>query len=143
MALIRAELAKLTTTRLWWVMLAVSAAYMLLQLGLTMFGIGTLAATFADSPSQVIACRAFMGMGAAFVMPGTLSILATVFPPAERPNSSSCDRRATRSVGAARRTAVPGTGGGSPPYVIPSITTLRTSGRIESGCRRGSALRWR
>jgi ABC-2 type transport system permease protein len=35
MALIRAELAKLTTTRLWWVMLIVSVAYMLLQLGLT------------------------------------------------------------------------------------------------------------
>jgi EmrB/QacA subfamily drug resistance transporter len=58
-----------------------------LQLGLTIFGIGTLAATFADSPTQVIACRAFMGVGAAFVMPGTLSILATVFPPAERPKA--------------------------------------------------------
>jgi EmrB/QacA subfamily drug resistance transporter len=58
-----------------------------LQLGLTVFGIGTLAATLADSPNQVIACRAFMGIGAAFVMPGTLSILATVFPPAERPKA--------------------------------------------------------
>jgi EmrB/QacA subfamily drug resistance transporter len=58
-----------------------------LQLGLTIFGIGTLAATLVDSPSHLIACRAFMGIGAAFVMPGTLSILATVFPPAERPKA--------------------------------------------------------
>ncbi|MEU8245621.1 ABC transporter permease [Nonomuraea sp. NPDC048916] len=35
MRLIRAELQKLTTTRLWWVMLAVTVAYALLQLGLT------------------------------------------------------------------------------------------------------------
>ncbi|GGO63719.1 ABC transporter permease [Nonomuraea cavernae] len=35
MRLIRAELLKLTTTRLWWVMLAVTIAYALLQLGIT------------------------------------------------------------------------------------------------------------
>jgi ABC-2 type transport system permease protein len=35
MALIRAELLKLTTTRLWWVMMSVMVAYLLLQLGLT------------------------------------------------------------------------------------------------------------
>ncbi|MEV6155290.1 ABC transporter permease [Nonomuraea sp. NPDC052129] len=35
MTLIRAELLKLRTTRLWWVMLGVTVAYVLLQLGLT------------------------------------------------------------------------------------------------------------
>ncbi|MEU7860929.1 ABC transporter permease [Nonomuraea sp. NPDC049141] len=35
MTLIKAELLKLRTTRLWWVMLAVTIAYVLLQLGLT------------------------------------------------------------------------------------------------------------
>jgi len=35
----------------------------------------------------VIASRAIMGFGAAFVMPATLSILAHVFPPAERPRA--------------------------------------------------------
>lgn len=58
-----------------------------LQLGLVVFGLASLAATVADSPGQVIACRAAMGVGAAFVMPGTLSILASVFPPAERPRA--------------------------------------------------------
>ncbi|MGE0880663.1 MAG: MFS transporter [Acidimicrobiia bacterium] len=58
-----------------------------LQLGLVIFGIGTTLATFAGSAGQVIACRALMGLGAALVMPGTLSILAAVFPPQERPKA--------------------------------------------------------
>ena len=33
---------------------------------------------------QLIACRAVMGVGAAFIMPSTLSILVNVFPPDER-----------------------------------------------------------
>ena len=33
---------------------------------------------------QLIACRALMGVGAAFIMPSTLSILVNVFPPHER-----------------------------------------------------------
>ncbi len=55
-----------------------------MQIGLVLFGLGTTVATLADSPGQLIACRAAMGVGAAFVMPGTLSILATVFPAQER-----------------------------------------------------------
>ena len=55
-----------------------------LQLGLTTFGLASLLSTFAHSPDQLIATRALMGVGAAFVMPATLSILANVFPPAER-----------------------------------------------------------
>ncbi len=55
-----------------------------LQLGLTVVGVSALLSTFATSADQLIATRALMGLGAAFVMPATLSILANVFPPQER-----------------------------------------------------------
>jgi EmrB/QacA subfamily drug resistance transporter len=52
--------------------------------GLLIFGGASGLAAFATSSSQLIAARAVMGVGAALVMPATLSILAHVFPPAER-----------------------------------------------------------
>jgi EmrB/QacA subfamily drug resistance transporter len=52
--------------------------------GLVVFGAGSLFAGFASGASQVIAGRAVMGIGAAFVMPATLSIITTIFPPEER-----------------------------------------------------------
>lgn len=55
-----------------------------LQFGLTIFLAGSLFAAFMDSAGGIIAGRAVMGFGAAFVMPATLSILANVFPPHER-----------------------------------------------------------
>lgn len=55
-----------------------------LQVGLTIVGVAALASSFVTSPEQLIATRALMGLGAAFVMPSTLSILANVFPPQER-----------------------------------------------------------
>jgi EmrB/QacA subfamily drug resistance transporter len=55
-----------------------------LQFGLVVFGIGSLASAFADSADQLIATRAFMGIGGAFIMPATLSIITNVFPPQER-----------------------------------------------------------
>ena len=55
-----------------------------LQFGLVVFGIGSLASAFANSADQLIATRAFMGIGGAFIMPATLSIITNVFPPAER-----------------------------------------------------------
>ena len=55
-----------------------------LVLGLAIFALGSLAAALSDDPGQVIASRAFTGIGAAFVMPATLSILTSVFPPHER-----------------------------------------------------------
>ena len=55
-----------------------------LQAGLVVYGLASLLATLANSPNQLIATRALMGLGAAFVMPATLSILANVFPPRER-----------------------------------------------------------
>lgn len=52
--------------------------------GLVVFGLGSLLAGLASGAGQVIAGRAVMGVGAAFVMPATLSIITTIFPPEER-----------------------------------------------------------
>jgi EmrB/QacA subfamily drug resistance transporter len=55
-----------------------------LQLGMSIFGLGSLASAFVDTPGQLIATRAVMGIGGAFIMPATLSIITNVFPPEER-----------------------------------------------------------
>jgi len=55
--------------------------------GLAVFAMGSLAASFAASRGVLIADRVVMGLGAAFVMPATLSILNAVFPRAERPQA--------------------------------------------------------
>src|SRR5256714_3324220 len=52
--------------------------------GLVVFGAGALIAGLASGAGQVIAGRAVMGIGAALVMPATLSIITTIFPPEER-----------------------------------------------------------
>lgn len=58
---------------------------MVLQVGLAVFGLATLIATLlVDTPGQLIATRAVMGLGGALVMPATLSILTNVFPREER-----------------------------------------------------------
>ncbi len=55
--------------------------------GLIVFGAASLFAALSNSSSAIIGARAVMGVGAAFVMPATLSILAHVFPPNERPRA--------------------------------------------------------
>jgi EmrB/QacA subfamily drug resistance transporter len=55
-----------------------------LTIGLCIFGTGSFLAGISDTPNQLIVCRAIMGMGGAFVMPATLSILTNVFPVHER-----------------------------------------------------------
>lgn len=56
-----------------------------LQLGLVLFVIFSMAAAFSTSTAQLIAARAAMGVGAAFVFPATLAILTNVFrDPSER-----------------------------------------------------------
>jgi EmrB/QacA subfamily drug resistance transporter len=55
-----------------------------LTIGLLIFGSASTASAFVDHPAGLIAGRAVMGFGAALVMPATLSILTTVFPPRER-----------------------------------------------------------
>ena len=49
--------------------------------GLGVFGLGTLIGGVATSSTQLIAGRAVMGIGAAFIMPATLSIITAIFPP--------------------------------------------------------------
>jgi len=56
----------------------------LLQAGLVVFAAAALAASMATTPWHLIAARAVMGVGAAMIMPATLSIVANVFPPRER-----------------------------------------------------------
>ncbi len=55
-----------------------------LIVGLIIFGGASLASTVATSADHLIATRAVMGLGAALVMPATLSVLASVFPPEQR-----------------------------------------------------------
>jgi EmrB/QacA subfamily drug resistance transporter len=55
-----------------------------LQAGITIFGLASLGALMADTAGAVIVIRSLMGVGAALIMPATLSIIANVFPPEER-----------------------------------------------------------
>jgi EmrB/QacA subfamily drug resistance transporter len=55
-----------------------------LQLGFVIFGVGSVLAALAGSADQLIATRAFMGIGGAFIMPATLSIITNVFPARDR-----------------------------------------------------------
>src|SRR5256714_7462476 len=48
--------------------------------GIAVFGAGSLAGSFAQTPSQLIAARALLGIRAAGVFPATLSLIANVFP---------------------------------------------------------------
>ena len=50
-----------------------------LQCGLVIFAVSALAATFGTQTWHLIVARASMGVGAAFIMPATLSILTNVF----------------------------------------------------------------
>ena len=55
-----------------------------LQAGVSIFGLASLGALVADSANEVITVRAAMGVGAALIMPATLSIIANVFTGEER-----------------------------------------------------------
>jgi EmrB/QacA subfamily drug resistance transporter len=55
-----------------------------LQFGFAIFGIGSVLAALSGTADQLIATRAFMGIGGAFIMPATLSIITNVFPARER-----------------------------------------------------------
>lgn len=55
-----------------------------LLLGLVVFGAAAAVAFTVDDPGVLIGLRALMGVGAAAVMPVTLSIITTTFPPEER-----------------------------------------------------------
>jgi EmrB/QacA subfamily drug resistance transporter len=85
-----------TTTNLQWVVDAYSLVFAALILaagslsdrlgrkgvllaGLAVFAAGSLAGSIAKTPAELIAARAFMGIGAAAIFPSTLSLLANVF----------------------------------------------------------------
>jgi len=55
-----------------------------LQLGFVIFGVGSVLAALSSSAGQLIGTRALMGVGGAFIMPATLSIITNIFPPQER-----------------------------------------------------------
>jgi EmrB/QacA subfamily drug resistance transporter len=52
--------------------------------GLVIFTIASAMCGLSQSTSQLIAARAIQGVGAALLMPGTLSIITVTFPPHER-----------------------------------------------------------
>ncbi|MER6916909.1 MFS transporter [Streptomyces sp. NPDC000594] len=56
-------------------------------IGLVLFGLASVLATYASTPEQLILGRTLMGVGGALVMPSTLSILITVFDEDERPKA--------------------------------------------------------
>lgn len=55
-----------------------------LAAGMAVFGIGAVGAALAQNSELLIAMRGVQGVGAAFVLPATLSIITDVFPRAER-----------------------------------------------------------
>jgi EmrB/QacA subfamily drug resistance transporter len=59
--------------------------YRFLAFGLTVFGIGSALSAMASDPTTLIITRGLMGVGGAFIMPSTLSIITNVFThPPER-----------------------------------------------------------
>ncbi|MEV4015896.1 MFS transporter [Nonomuraea angiospora] len=47
--------------------------------GFTLFGLASVAVLWADSPAEVIAVRALLGVGGAMIMPSTLSMIRNLF----------------------------------------------------------------
>ncbi|MET4926133.1 DHA2 family efflux MFS transporter permease subunit [Streptomyces sp. PSRA5] len=58
-----------------------------LLFGIAVFGIGSALAAMSGSPGELVAYRALMGFGAAFVMPATLAVLMNVFERDEQPKA--------------------------------------------------------
>ncbi|MET9413443.1 MFS transporter [Streptomyces klenkii] len=58
-----------------------------LLFGMAVFGTGSVLSAFAGSPHELIAFRAVMGFGGAFVMPATLAIIVNVFEREEQPKA--------------------------------------------------------
>lgn len=55
--------------------------------GLVIFGVSSLAAGLATSTLMMVLSRAVAGAGAAMIMPVTLSVITSSFPPEERPQA--------------------------------------------------------
>lgn len=59
----------------------------MLIVGLGIFLAGSLVGVFADAPGEVIAARTVMGVGAALIMPLSMSVIPVTFGPDERPKA--------------------------------------------------------
>ena len=59
----------------------------LLAAGLVIFGAAAAVGMLTEDPGQLVALRAAMGVGAAAIMPTTLSVITTSFPEEERPRA--------------------------------------------------------
>ncbi|MFG1810630.1 MFS transporter [Streptomyces sp. NPDC049040] len=59
----------------------------MLVAGLLVFLAGSVLGSLVDTPAPVIAARTVMGLGGAFVMPLALSVIPSLFGPAERPKA--------------------------------------------------------
>jgi len=55
--------------------------------GMLVFGLGSLLSAMASTPGELVAYRAVMGLGGAFVMPATLAIIMNVFERHEQPKA--------------------------------------------------------
>lgn len=90
-----------STTQLQWIVSAYTLVFASLQItagglgdrlgrkqwfliGLALFTVSSLAAAFSQSIEMLIAIRALQGLGAAFIMPLSLSLISAAFPPEER-----------------------------------------------------------
>ncbi len=71
-----------------------------LQFGLVLFLFACIGASFSTEMWHLIAARAVMGVGAAFIMPSTLSILVNVFGPDERTKAIAIWAGVTGAAGA-------------------------------------------
>jgi len=71
-----------------------------LQVGLLVYLAACGLATASHDMNQLIICRAAMGIGAAFIMPSTLSILVNVFPAEERTKAIAIWASVTGAAGA-------------------------------------------
>jgi EmrB/QacA subfamily drug resistance transporter len=60
-----------------------------LILGLSIFSVGSVIALAATTPTELIALRAINGLGAALVMPATLSTITSTFPESKRTGAVS------------------------------------------------------
>ncbi|MGV9225547.1 MFS transporter [Streptomyces albogriseolus] len=60
---------------------------LMLMTGLVLFGLGSTAATFAQSSGQLIAARAGMGIGGALLATTTLAVIMQIFDEEERPKA--------------------------------------------------------
>jgi EmrB/QacA subfamily drug resistance transporter len=61
----------------------------ILLVGTVIFGIAALAAAASQSAGSLIGCRVVMGIGAAMIMPATLSTITAVFPASKRARAVS------------------------------------------------------